>query len=170
MTQHAPFSFYSSPLRWLHVLIGITGVIVFLNTGQYMDKQLDHLRGMELGPRALYRSAHIYILFASLLHLLLGAYLKQAKGIVRITLQIVASLMLLIALGLFVWSFYTETNLQLIERPKIRMGIYLSAASTIMHLIVAFADPATATKTDDIKIQSRLQPNIKQSSVLNSKS
>jgi hypothetical protein len=83
-----------------------------------MDKELGHLRGMELGPRALYRSAHIYILFASLLHLMLGAYLKQSKSILLFTLQMAASLILLIALSLFVGSFYTETSLQLIERPK----------------------------------------------------
>jgi hypothetical protein len=119
LNQTTPFSFKHSPLRWLHVLVGVTGVFIFLNTGQYMDKQLDHLRGMDLGPRALYRSAHIYILFASLLHLMLGAYLKQANGIIQIAIQIAASLMMLFALGLFVWSFYSETSLQLIEGRKL---------------------------------------------------
>jgi hypothetical protein len=117
-----------------------------------MDKELGHLRGMELGPRALYRSAHIYILFASLLHLMLGAYLNQSKGILQVALQMAASLMLLIALGLFVWSFYTETNLQLIERPKIRLDIYLSAASTITHVIVALADTPPSKKQDEQRI------------------
>jgi drug/metabolite transporter (DMT)-like permease len=159
-----PFSFKHSPLRWLHVLIGFTGIIIFLNTGQFMDKELGHLRGMELGPRALYRSAHIYILFASLLHLMLGAYLNQSKKIFKVALQMAASLMLLIALGLFVWSFYTETDLQLIERPKIRLGIYLSAASTITHVIVDLADTPTSKKQDVQKLKSHLSTSVKQTS------
>ena len=149
--QQLAFTYKNYPLRWFHLLIGIIGVIVFLNTGQYMDKELNHLRGMELGPRALYRSAHIYILFASLMHLLLGAYLQQATGIIRNMLQYAASLMIVIALGLFIYSFYTETNLQLIERPNIRLGIYLSAASTITHVIVALAQPTLDTKPEEAK-------------------
>jgi hypothetical protein len=105
LNQTTPFSFKHSPLRWLHVLVGVTGVFIFLNTGQYMDKQLDHLRGMDLGPRALYRSAHIYILFASLLHLMLGAYLKQANSIIQIAIQIAASLMIIIRSWLICMEF-----------------------------------------------------------------
>lgn len=59
-------------LGLFHFWIGVGGMCVFALTGQYMDRVLDHLVGMSDGPRMLYRSAHIYILLASMMNLIYG--------------------------------------------------------------------------------------------------
>jgi hypothetical protein len=41
-----------------------------------MDLSYDHLRGLDDTTRMLFRSTHIYLLFAALLNLALGLYLK----------------------------------------------------------------------------------------------
>lgn len=61
-------------MRRLHLAIGPLALAGFLATGQYMDARHDHLRGMAAAPRLLFRSAHICLLFASLLNLTLGLY------------------------------------------------------------------------------------------------
>jgi hypothetical protein len=43
-------------VRWLHLTVGIVGVVGFLGTGQYMDRAHDHLRGMDDARRLLFRS------------------------------------------------------------------------------------------------------------------
>ncbi len=68
------------PWKWLHLLFGILGLVAFLFTGQFMDRRLDHLVGMPDGPRALYRSGHIYILFSALLNLLLVLYVVSSPS------------------------------------------------------------------------------------------
>ncbi|HUF30650.1 MAG TPA: hypothetical protein VMM77_08270, partial [Gemmatimonadaceae bacterium] len=63
-------------MRRLHLAVGMLALLVFILTGQYMDRVHEHLTGRPDGPRLLYRSAHIDLLFAALLNLLLGAYLR----------------------------------------------------------------------------------------------
>jgi hypothetical protein len=67
-------------VKRLHLLCGVLGLAIFLATGQYMDRWLNHLDGMPDGPRALYRSGHIYILFSASLNLLLGVYVAASPG------------------------------------------------------------------------------------------
>ena len=64
-------------LRRIHLVVGLAGVVLFLGTGQYMDRVHDHLRGMEDVRRMLFRSAHIYLLWSSLLNLALGLYFAE---------------------------------------------------------------------------------------------
>lgn len=61
-------------LKNTHLLVGVLGFIVFVLTGQYMDRVHDHLVGMADGPRMLMRTAHLYIMLASLANLCLAAY------------------------------------------------------------------------------------------------
>ncbi len=63
-------------LGHIHIITGITVLIIFLLTGQYMHHKYDHLANMLLTERALFRTGHIYILLFSLINLSLGAYLK----------------------------------------------------------------------------------------------
>ena len=61
-------------LKLLNFTFGVVGIILFLIQGQYMDFNYDHLKGMEDGPRLLFRSAHIYFLLASIINLCIGVY------------------------------------------------------------------------------------------------
>lgn len=115
--------------------VGMVALLAFILTGQYMDRVHDHLAGMPDGPRLLYRSAHIYLLFAALLNLLMGAYLRLAdhRG-VRI-MQQAASVVLLTLPVLFTVAFFREPSLAGLERPWARPAIYLSVAAVLAHVL-----------------------------------
>ena len=121
------------PWKRLHLLFGVLGLAVFLFTGQFMDRRLDHLVGMPDGPRALYRSGHIYILFSALLNLLLGVYVAWSGQRVARMFQYLGSTILLVALVLFVYGFFVETPLATIERPMTREAIVWSLVGVILH-------------------------------------
>ena len=126
-------------LRSLHLIAGVAGLAAFLLSGQYMHHFLGHLRSMPDGPRLLYRTAHIYLLWASLLNMLLGAYFAPAvQSRVRI-LQCAASIMVLVSPVLVAFSFLTESASPELIRPACRIGIYLAFAGCMIH---AFASAA----------------------------
>ena len=126
-------------MRRLHLLVGSLALVAFLATGQYMDRVHAHLQGMADAPRMLYRSAHIYLLFASLLNLLLGAYLVLApRGWVRM-LQIAGSVALLVTPLLFLAAFAIEPGLTGLLRPWARPAIELSIAGVLVHVLAATA-------------------------------
>ena len=123
----------SSALRRLHLTVGIVGILAFLGTGQFMDRRLDHLVGMADAPRALYRSAHIYILFSALLNFLLGVYLRPARPRIARLAQYLGSAFLVLSLALLLYGFFVETPLAMIERPRIRIGIVWSLWGALLH-------------------------------------
>lgn len=122
-------------MRRLHMVVGMVALLGFILTGQYMDRVHDHLTGMPDGPRLLYRSAHIYLLFAALLNLLLGAYLRLAdhRGVRMV--QQAASVVLLTLPVLFTVAFFREPALAGLERPWARPAIYLSVAAVLAHVL-----------------------------------
>jgi hypothetical protein len=132
----------------MHLAIGLTGLLIFLGTGQYMDINLAHLRGMADGPRALYRSGHIYILLCSLMHFLLGAYVTPRDSTLGRAAQYLASTALTTALALFVYGFWVETPLAQIERPMTRAAIELALVGTLLHSVAAVVFPSARFLTD----------------------
>jgi len=97
-------------LRTVHLVIGTLGFLTFVLTGQYMHWAHDHLHGMADGPRLLYRSSHIYLLWSSLLNVLLGCYLNPLRnGFLRAG-QSIAGLAIIAGPFLLVTSFFAESN------------------------------------------------------------
>jgi|SRR5688572_7840836 hypothetical protein len=122
-------------MRRLHLAIGFAGVVVFLMTGQYMDRWLGHLAGMADLPRMLYRSAHIYLLFAALLNVLLGLYVhdhphRWRRGVARL-----GSVLILIAPVLILIGFSLESRRTDFERPFVGFAIYGCFAGVLLHAI-----------------------------------
>src|SRR5687768_12391459 len=68
------FSPSPKEMKRFHLIFGGVVILIFILTGQYMDKFLQHLVGMPDGPRMLYRTRHIYILLSGLLNLGIGTY------------------------------------------------------------------------------------------------
>ncbi len=122
-------------MRRLHMAVGMIALVGFILTGQYMDRVHDHLTGMPDGPRMLYRSAHIYLLFAALLNLLLGAYLRLADHRLVRMVQQAASVVLLTLPVFFTVAFFREPALAGLERPWARPAIYLSVAAVLAHVL-----------------------------------
>lgn len=133
----------------LHFLTGIAGLVAFLLTGQYMDRWLSHLVGMADGPRVLYRSAHIYILFSALLNLLLGTYFVPVHGRFVRALQRVGSVLLLAAPVLLLYGFIVETPLAAVERPMIRGGVYCALGGVLMHALGVLCDRGAGIEPRD---------------------
>lgn len=121
-------------MRKLHLIAGLLGLVAFILTGQYLHWAHNHLQGMADGPRLIFRSSHIYLLWAALLNLGLGAYLHELPSLRGKVLQRAGSLALWIAPGLLCWSFFFERYSQELSRPVGRMGIYLALAGTLLHV------------------------------------
>ena len=66
-------------------------LIVFLLTGQYMDKYYHHMVGVPDGMRLLYRTRHIFILLSGLTNLGIAAYFTYRLEFWRRALQLVGS-------------------------------------------------------------------------------
>lgn len=133
--------------RILHLSVGTAGLVVFILTGQYMHRVHAHLRGMPDGPRMIYRSAHIYILFAALLNLLLGAYLQLVPDRMIRTVQQVASVAVLALPAMFLAAFFTEPQLQELVRPWARPAIYLSLGAVGVHVLAKLASDTAPLET-----------------------
>ena len=121
-------------VRWLHLAVGVAGVVGFLGTGQYMDKVQDHLRGMGDARRLLFRSTHLYLLFGSLVNLALGLYLRPALGWRR-WVRPVGSALILATPFLAAAGFFTEPWLSGLERPYSRPAAYGCLAGMVLHLV-----------------------------------
>jgi hypothetical protein len=124
-------------MRRLHLVVGLVSLAAFLATGQYMDRAYDHLRGLDDGPRLLFRSAHIYLLFSALLNLALGLYLVAGPPGWRRWLRHAGSVLVLAAPPLFAAAFLVEPWLEGLDRPYSRPAIYASLAGLLLHLVSA---------------------------------
>jgi hypothetical protein len=136
-------------LRTAHLGVGLLFLAVFVATGQYMDLGYDHLRGMADGPRLLYRSAHIYLLFAALLNLLLGSYLQAHAGRRARALQFTGSAMLLVAPMLLTLSFFMESQDTSFVRPMMRIAAYGTLVGGGLHFFSGFLAKATPALPKD---------------------
>lgn len=122
-------------IRVSHLIFGFLMFIVFLLTGQYMGRNFNHLVDMDDLPRALMRMQHLYILFAALLNLLLGSYLTISKDKLIQILQILGSMLIVVATLLLLYSFFTELPTQNIERPLCRIALYIVLAGVLAHSV-----------------------------------
>ena len=110
-------------------------MLAFLLTGQYMDKYFNHLVGMADGPRLLYRTRHIFILMAGLLNLGIGAYFTRRSETWRRVLQLIGSLLVIMASFLFLIAFFYEPNLTDLRTPLSHWGTYIIATGVLLHVI-----------------------------------
>ena len=100
-----------------------------------MDRWLGHLAGMADLPRMLYRSAHIYLLFAALLNLLLGLYGDDHPRGWRRGITKLGSVLILIAPVMILIGFDREASRTDFERPFVGFAIYFCFAGVLIHAI-----------------------------------
>ena len=120
-------------MKRFHLIFGGVVILIFILTGQYMDKFLHHLVGMPDGPRMLYRTRHIYILLSGLLNLGIGTYFTYGWTRLRRALQFLGSALIVAATTLFITGFFWEAKLTGLETPWSGQGIYLLAYGTLFH-------------------------------------
>jgi O-antigen ligase len=137
-------------MKTTHIIFGFLTFLIFLLTGQYMDHFYQHLRGLEDGPRLLFRTRHIFILLAGLLNLGIGAYFSFRPQLWRRILQLMGSALIMLASVLFIIAFFYEPWLQNLYTPLSHWGTYTILAGTMLHL---FSD--ARPRDTDFKISHR---------------
>jgi magnesium-transporting ATPase (P-type) len=130
-------------MKRFHLIFGVTVVIVFLLTGQYMDRYLNHLEGMADGPRMLYRTRHIFILLAGLLNLGLSAYFSFRTTQAGRVMQMIGSTLIVLATALFVVAFIYEPKMNALETPFSHRAMYSIFAGTLLHVLSGIAGRQT---------------------------
>jgi hypothetical protein len=121
-------------MKLFHIMFGVAVFIVFLLTGQYMDRYFHHLVGMPDGPRLLYRTRHIFILFSGLLNVGIGAYLVQRPESWQRILQLLGSILITLASLLLILAFFYDTTRGDLRAPLSHWAIYAIAVGTLFHL------------------------------------
>jgi hypothetical protein len=133
--EPAVFKLGTMLLLRIHLWLGISTLLVFLLTGQFMDKVLGHLVGMADGPRMLYRSAHIYLLWSGLLNVSFGLYpIRFGRGW-GCGVKRLGSVFIFATPPLLLMSFFLEPHLNDFERPYSRAANYLAVVGVLMHLL-----------------------------------
>jgi len=121
-------------LKSIHLLVGVVGIIAFVLTGQYMAIVLNGLGDMPDGPRLLYRSSHLYLMWSSLLNLVVGYYFFVASSRGARTGQAIASVALLAGPPLLLVGFALEAKLGNLSRPFCDIANYLALGGAILHV------------------------------------
>ena len=138
-------------MKKLHLIFGILIFVVFLLTGQYMDRVHNHLEGMDDGTRLLYRSRHIYILMAAMVHLVLGVYLVPRNVRLAHWMQVIGSSLLGIGTLLLFRAFMTEPLTGILVTPFTHWGMYLLLAGVILHVLSALRRLNRTTSEIDLQ-------------------
>lgn len=126
-------------VSWFHLIFGILLFILFTVTGRFMRVDFPDKDTISPELRVLMRSRHIYILFSSLIHLVLGAYLRMGTDMRIRLLQYAGSLILVASSVYLVWAFITETYTLQHFSDLSRNGIYAALAGVGLHLFGGFA-------------------------------
>jgi len=131
-------------MKRFHLIFGIIVLVVFLLTGQYMDRFHEHLQHTPDGPRMLYRTRHIFILMSGLLHLGIGSYFSYRVQTWRRALQYLGSALITIAPVLITIAFFYEPHLQGLYAPLSKRGIIMLAVGALLHVVSGVKDGSTA--------------------------
>src|SRR5712692_9754838 len=95
-------------MRRLHLIAGLLAIAAFLITGMIMRTHTPPMLELSAEIRMMYRSRHLYILAAALANLLLGLYLRLEPTRWRRVLQLLGSILFLIAPVLLILAFAAE--------------------------------------------------------------
>lgn len=131
----------------LHLTVGLLGLVAFVLTGQYMAMFLNGLMDMADGPRLLYRTSHLYLMWSSLVNLLAGFYFAAAAGKGARIGQIVASVMLLAGPPLILTGFFVESPANDLERLFCGLANHLALIGVIIHIAASVRARSEGTPT-----------------------
>jgi hypothetical protein len=129
-------------LRRAHLAIGVAGLLTFLWTGRFM---LTHFPVVYRGHeeiRFLYRANHLYIMFASVLNLVLGMHGQLAPSSRwRRPLLVVSSLAILVAVPILIVAFYLEPPRSGAPRWTTLVGCVLVFGGGVLSLVATRSRP-----------------------------
>ena len=120
-------------MRKAHLISGLLFFALFLASGRHMGQVLPAFSGELDGLRMMYRASHVYLLYASLLNLLAGAYWHPVS--LRRRTQLLASCLLLLSQPVLGLGFLLEPALNLAGRPYSLAGAILALAGVTLSVI-----------------------------------
>jgi hypothetical protein len=109
-------------LKSIHFLVGALFLLIFLATGVYMFTNFPDLYAGREEVRMMYRATHVYILFSASVNLLAGGNFHHFGNFLS-RVQLLASVLILIAPFLVFAGFIVEPSSYLIDRPITFWGI-----------------------------------------------
>jgi len=122
-------------MKRIHFVFGLVLVLVFLLTGQYMEYV--HNRTLPDGVRVLYRSRHIYLLLNALINIALGLYVQYAPSGWRRSLEIIGSVLIIVAPAFLLAGFFYEPSRGANQTIIAPYGIFATAIGILLHLVSA---------------------------------
>jgi len=123
-------------MKRIHFVVGLVLVLVFVLTGQYMDYV--HNRTLPDGIRILYRSRHIYLLLNALINITLGLYVQYAAAGWRRSIQLIGSVLIMIAPAFLLAGFFYEPPRGAEHTIIAPYGIFATAIGILLHLVSAW--------------------------------
>jgi hypothetical protein len=123
-------------LKPIHLTVGIVGLMAFVLTGQYLAIFLKGLSDMPDGTRLLYRTSHLYLMWGSLLNLIVGMYFVPAEAFASRVMQAVSSVLLIVSPVLMLAGFFIESPTGSLDRVLTGWGNYFALAGAILHFAV----------------------------------
>jgi hypothetical protein len=132
-------------MRKFHLIFGLLLFVVFVTTGRFMLLDFPDKENIPQDLRILMRSRHIYILFSSFIHILLGIYFQVFAINFRKYLQIFGSVFLTIASCVLIYGFIYETYQTQHFSDISRFGIYFSLGGIIAHFLANIGSKAQKT-------------------------
>jgi hypothetical protein len=133
------------PLRKLHFVVGLAGVVAFLVTGIYMRAGFPDLYAANEVLRYLYRSNHVYVLLASLVNVALGVHLTPVAPGWRAVVTRVGSLLVLASPAVLCFAFFVEAPVASPERVWTLLGVAMVAAGIALHVLGTARRPREGT-------------------------
>ena len=124
-------------IRTLHLTAGGFVVVAFLLTGQYMDFHDPKMEVLEPGMRMMFRSRHIYILFAGLLNLAVGAYFVSRETGWQRRVQRAGSALIIIGALLSLTAFFYEPPADGLRQSFTLPAVVALAIGTLCHVAAA---------------------------------
>ncbi|MGA9998061.1 MAG: hypothetical protein WBP93_21790 [Pyrinomonadaceae bacterium] len=122
-------------MKRLHKIVGVSVVVIFLLTGQYMEFYYPHIKEMNNGMRMMLRSRHIYILLAGLINIQLGTYFVRRETKWRKVLQLTGSFLIIMASLLSIAAFFYEPKLPNLQKTLTLPSIVALFTGTLLHLL-----------------------------------
>jgi hypothetical protein len=136
-------------MRWVYIGIGLLLFVAFCVTGKMMRLDFPDKSAIPPDLRILMRSRHIYILFNSLIWLMLGAYYREHSNVLQRVLQYFGTILLAASAGLLIYGWWVESYQLAHFSDWSREGIYLSLAGVGFHLLGAAGPRQTSAQPAD---------------------
>jgi NO-binding membrane sensor protein with MHYT domain len=124
-------------VRRVHRIVGAVTLLAFIATGAYMRFVYHGMAGVEMATRITFRTRHLFILGAALVHLALGAYLTPAATRRRQAWQTAGSVLLCLATPPLIIAFFVDPFAPGYRTELSSLGLYALLAGTLLHVLAA---------------------------------